>query len=202
MKKLLLALFAVLSCSLAYSQATIAPVVSPDSIGPDQVRPFSWVAIPADGSSTLNFVHGPGQTGCGISVTCYYLEGDIWTAYGLPPLQTRGHYGQGITIGIVDAYYDNQIQQNLVAFSNDFGLPGGTVSGSNYLFSFRRAGAAAPYNPVVQTSATLAAGSWTNVASGITVDSNFYGPGIDRVTATIPRTGKSKLFARLVITGL
>ncbi len=119
---------AVLSSSLAYGQATIAPVVPADSVGPGEARPFSWVVIPADGSSTLNLVHAPGQTTCNNANPCFYNEGDIWTAYGLPPLQARGHNGQGITIGIVDAFFDPQIGANLQTFSTFFHLPLGTAS--------------------------------------------------------------------------
>lgn len=126
---LLLAVSAVLSCSLAYGQATIVPVVPPGSVGPDQSRPHSWVVVPADGTSTLNLVNAPGQT-CNSSNPCYYTEAQIWTAYGLPPLQARGKYGEGITIGIVDAYYDAQTAANLQAFSTAWALPGGTGGSS------------------------------------------------------------------------
>jgi len=125
---LLLTGAAALSCSFAYGQATIVPVVSPDSVGPGESRPFSWVVVPADGSSTLNLVQAPGQPTCDSSNPCYYTEAEIWTAYGLPPLQARGKYGQGITIGIVDAYYDPQIATNLQNFSTFFHLPLGTAS--------------------------------------------------------------------------
>lgn len=126
----LLAVSAVLSSSLAYAQATIAPVVPADSVGPGEYRPYSWVVIPADGGATLNLVHAPGQPACNSGNACYYFEGDIWKAYGLPPLQARGHYGQGVTIGIVDAYYDPQIAQNLQNFSTFFSLPLGTAASS------------------------------------------------------------------------
>ncbi|HXS11229.1 MAG TPA: S8 family serine peptidase [Acidobacteriaceae bacterium] len=125
---LLLTVLAVLSSSLAYAQAAIAPVVPPDSVGPGEFRPYSWVVIPADGSSTLNLVHAPGQPACNAGNPCFYNEGDIWTAYGLPPLQARGHNGQGITIAIVDAFYDPQIAVNLQNFSTFFHLPLGTAS--------------------------------------------------------------------------
>ncbi len=126
--RLLLAASVVLSGALAYGQASILPVVPSDSIGAGEARPYSWVVVPTDGTSTLNLVHGPGQTSCGTANPCYYNEGDIWTAYGLPPIQARGHYGQGITIGIVDAYYDPQIATNLQNFSTFFHLPLGTAS--------------------------------------------------------------------------
>ncbi len=124
---LLLIASAVLSSSLAYGQAMTVPVVPPNSIGPDEARPYTWVVVPVDDSSTVNIVRGPGQA-CSTSNPCYYYPSDIWTAYGLPPLQSRGHYGQGITIGIVDAYYDPTIAANLAAFSTGFHLPLGSSS--------------------------------------------------------------------------
>ena len=127
---LLLIVSVVLSSSLAYGQATTVPVVPPDSVGPGESRPNSWVVVPADGSSTLNLVQAPGQTTCDSSNPCWYTESEIWTAYGLPPLQNRGKYGQGITIGIVDAFYDPQILQNLQNFSTFFHLPLGTATTS------------------------------------------------------------------------
>jgi subtilase family serine protease len=123
---LLLAASAVFSCSLAYGQAMIVPVVPPNSVAPGEARPFSWVVVPADDSSTVNLVQAPGQTNCSNTNPCWYTEGELETAYGLPPLQARGHNGQGITIGIVDAFYDPQIATNLQNFSTFFHLPLGT----------------------------------------------------------------------------
>ena len=125
---LLLTASVMLSSMIAQGQATIVPVVPQDSVAADELRPQAWVVVPADGTSNLNVVHAPGQTNCGSSNPCYYQESDIWTAYGLPPLQSRGHYGQGITIGIVDAYYDPQVVQNLQNFSSYSHLPLGTAS--------------------------------------------------------------------------
>ena len=124
---LLLTVPVLLSSAFAYGQATAVPVVSPDSVAAGEARPHSWVVVPADGTSNLNLVHAPGQTTCGSANPCYYFESDIWTAYGLRPLQSRGNYGQGITIAIVDAYYDPQIAQNLQNFSTYSYLPLGTA---------------------------------------------------------------------------
>ncbi len=124
---LLLTVCLVLSSALAYGQAMTVPVVSPGSVGPGEARPYTWVVVPVDDSSTVNIVRGPGQA-CSTANPCYYFPSDLWTAYGLPPLQARGHDGQGITIGIVDAYYDPTIASNLQAFSTDFHLPLGSSS--------------------------------------------------------------------------
>ena len=126
---LLLTAAVVLSGSaLAHGQAIAVPVVDPSTVAPGELRPHSWVVVPADGTSTINSVHAPGQSNCGSSNPCYYQESDIVTAYGLASLQTRGHNGQGITIGIVDAYYDPQTAQNLKNFSTYSHLPLGTAS--------------------------------------------------------------------------
>lgn len=128
-KSLLLAVSAALSGSLAYGQVTAVPVVPPGSVGPGYARPYSWVIVPAYPGATVNLVDAPGQN-CSTSNPCYYTEAQIWTAYGLPPLQARGNYGQGITIGIVDAYYDPDIAQNLANFSTYYNLPLGSATTS------------------------------------------------------------------------
>ena len=95
----------VLSSALAYGQAMTVPVVSPGSVGPGEARPYPGWSFPltiVQPSTSCAVLGRP----CSTANPCYYYPSDIWTAYGLPPLQARGHDGQGITIGIVDAYYD------------------------------------------------------------------------------------------------
>lgn len=81
-------------------------------------------------------------------------------------------------------------------------LPAATVDATNLTFVFRRTDASAGFDPVVESSSTLA--SWTPAQGGvggvvITEDNNFYGPTTDRVTVTIPRAlaNGSAFFARL-----
>jgi subtilase family serine protease len=88
------------------------------------MRPHSWVVVNAGAGAGL--VQAPGQTVCNASHACYYTEPQIWTAYGLGPVQKAGNYGQGVTIGVVDAFYDPQTLSNLQNFSTYFHLPMGT----------------------------------------------------------------------------
>lgn len=85
-------------------------------------------------------------------------------------------------------------------------LPTVVRNGSGDLvFTFRRADAAAPLNPVVEYDTDLA-GIWTVAEGGendvvITETNNGFGTGIDRVEVTLPAAlaAGGKLFARLLV---
>lgn len=92
------------------------------------------------------------------------------------------------------------------ADTSDSGLlPTGAVAGNQLVFTFRRTDLASYTNPVVEYGSDLT--GWTVAQNGvggvsIVVDDDDFGPGIDRVTVSIPQalaTG-GKLFARLKVT--
>ncbi len=62
--------------------------------------------------------------------------------------------------------------------------------------SFPRADAAGGQTPVPQT-APSPGGPWTDVTSGILVEDDLLGAGLDGITVTIPITSETKLFVRL-----
>ena len=78
-------------------------------------------------------------------------------------------------------------------------LPTASNVGTNLEFVYRRTDASVYANPVVQTSTTLASGSWSDVTSGIVVEPNYYATGVARVTVTIPHGLATRLFARLLV---
>lgn len=132
-KCLLLSACATLFSAFAHGQATTVPVVPEQTVAPGEFRPFSWVVVSSDSGVTPGLVPAPGQTSCNSSNPCYYTPSTLATAYGLPPIRNRGNLGAGITIAIVDAYYDPQIQTNLSLFSSTFGVPQiGSCGGSTF----------------------------------------------------------------------
>ena len=75
-------------------------------------------------------VHGPGQTNCGGSPgqnVCYYYPSDINTAYTTSFI-SNGKGGAGITVAIVDAYFNSQTEADLANFNSTFGLPACTIA--------------------------------------------------------------------------
>jgi alpha-L-fucosidase len=78
--------------------------------------------------------------------------------------------------------------------------PTAAVVGANLIYQFRRTTSATAYNPVVQVSSNLAQNTWQAVTSGISVEPNFYGSGVDKVSVTVPRNSSAKLFVRLSVT--
>ncbi|HVO99271.1 MAG TPA: S53 family peptidase [Bryobacteraceae bacterium] len=125
---LLVAAFALFSQGAYAQSANVAyPVVAPNSILPGQARPHAWIMSIGDPLAT---VHGPGDTNCGPGSgqdTCYYLPSDINTAY-TTGLIRNGNGGAGMTVGIVDAFYDPQTEANLATFSSKYGLPACTIA--------------------------------------------------------------------------
>ncbi|MEK7953750.1 beta strand repeat-containing protein [Luteolibacter soli] len=150
---------------------------------------------------TINYAYNDGLSTKNIAITVTN-PWQAWLAgYGLNPATT----------GLPDADPDKDGISNGIEFvlgsdptvpSGFANLPSGSISGANYVFVFRRVAAAASYNPVVQISTTLGGASWTDLVSGVSVEPNFYGPGIDRIVATISRTGKPRLYCRMKIDGL
>ncbi len=78
------------------------------------------------------------------------------------------------------------------------GLPAAARSGDNLVFTFTRNKAAAlEFSSIVETTGSLAGGSWSAVPAGnIAVQDNGQ---TETVTATIPLAGAPKLFARLKV---
>ncbi len=80
-------------------------------------------------------------------------------------------------------------------------LPGGVVSGSDFVFTYRRTDLSnyAPF-PFAEYGSSLTPLGWSLPTAGmISVDNDFYGAGIDRVVVTIPRSLASggRMFVRL-----
>lgn len=200
----------IVSNNLSITGASVLPI----PIGPVAATPHVIATYGTSGGTltgtfasvppgvTVNYAYNDGISSNNIAITIT----NAWQAW------QAGYELNPATTGLPDADPDKDQIPNGIEFvmgldptllNAGTDLPVGTVSGGNYLFSFRRAGVAASYNPVVQTSTTMGGpGTWTNVVSGITVEPNFYGPGIDRVVASIPRAGKPKLFCRLKVDGL
>ncbi|MGC4016302.1 MAG: hypothetical protein QM755_17530 [Luteolibacter sp.] len=82
--------------------------------------------------------------------------------------------------------------------STTTGLPTLQDTGDSIIFTFRRTHEAASLDPHVETSDSLAGGTWSAVTTGISVQPD--GEDADIVTVTVPKGSKSKLFARLTVT--
>jgi peptidoglycan hydrolase-like protein with peptidoglycan-binding domain len=118
-----------LSSQLAHAQNpnTAHPVVPRSTLEPGQSRPYAWMVSIVDPSSV---VHGPGQTNCGGSAgqnVCYYFPSDINTAYTTSFI-SNGNGGAGMTVAIVDAYFNSQTEADLADFDSAFDLPACTIA--------------------------------------------------------------------------
>jgi subtilase family serine protease len=100
--------------------------VMPASVTAGFARSHAWMAIVSNPNSTL---HAPGQTSCSATTNlCYYYPSDVLTAYAIPSI-AHGNGGAGMTVAIVDAYYNPQTEADLASFNSDFGLPACTIAG-------------------------------------------------------------------------
>jgi subtilase family serine protease len=72
----------------------------------------------ANAVSPDSVVHAPGQTNCGPSGNvCYYFPKDLYTAYATNFI-ANSNGGQGMTVAIVDAYYNSQTESDLATYVN------------------------------------------------------------------------------------
>jgi len=121
----------LLSASIVlFSQAIYGqnpyPVVPAASVAPGYYRPYIWFANSNAPNATL--VHGPGQTSCtGSPNVCYYNPVDLLNGYATNFIQ-NGNGGNGITVAIVDAYYNSQTEADLAGFSTFYGLPACSIA--------------------------------------------------------------------------
>src|ERR1700761_4576127 len=104
--------------ALGYAQNFAYPL-SPGPAQPGTARPHVWIAGSTNPSAV---VRAPGQTNCGTTDVCYYYPSDLQTAYAVNAI-AHGNGGAGITIGVVDAYYNSQTEADLAFYSRFFGLP-------------------------------------------------------------------------------
>ncbi len=111
MKKSGLLATALLGSVLCGQDNSIAVVPGPVAEG--VMRPHLRISAIADPGAVL---HGPGATNCdGVTNACYYLGPDLIKAYGVN-LITNGNGGAGMTIAIVDAFYNSQTEADLGTF--------------------------------------------------------------------------------------
>jgi subtilase family serine protease len=126
-KRLLLAAtVAALGGSLHAQSVTQGNAVMPDT-GDGSMRSHAWVATASDPSAVIR---GPGQS-CGVAAgnICYYVPSDLTTAYAIGSI-AHGNGGAGMTVAIVDAFYNSQSEADLATYSSALGLPAcSTASG-------------------------------------------------------------------------
>jgi subtilase family serine protease len=121
-KSLLLALVFV---PAIYAQNK-AVALMPGPALPGFKRSHAWIISSVSGPSAT--VHAPGQTSCSSSTNvCYYFPADILTAYAIKSI-ANNNGGAGMTVGIVDAFYNPQTEADLAIYVSFAGLTPCTVA--------------------------------------------------------------------------
>lgn len=127
-KVLLLSAASVGLCQSIYAQTGAHAIMGQPA--PGYARSHAWAAPFASpfASPSVTVVHGPGQS-CGVSQgnVCYYNPVDFNTAYFRNYIQNN-QGGAGITVAIVDAFYNSQTAADLATFSTNFGLPAPNIT--------------------------------------------------------------------------
>lgn len=112
-------------CQSVYAQ-NAARAIMPRPAAAGHARSHAWAAPAA--TPFLAVTHGPGQS-CGVSENnvCYYNPVDFTTAYAIGSI-ANGNGGAGMTVAIVDAFYNSQTAADLATFSSAFGLPAPNIT--------------------------------------------------------------------------
>jgi subtilase family serine protease len=109
LKLSLLPAVAMLFSQAVFGQFSASAVVPKGKWIPGTMRPHLWRA------DVMPLVHGPGQPASTCTASgCYYYPADITTAYATAFINGNG--GAGITVGIVDAFYNSQTEADLQTF--------------------------------------------------------------------------------------
>jgi hypothetical protein len=112
-KLLLLSVSLAAFSALGYAQNFAYPV-APGPSQPGTASPHVWIAGSSNPSAV---VPAPGDTGCGTTDVCYYTPQALQTAYAVNSI-AHGNGGAGITIGVVDAFYNSQTEADLAFYSS------------------------------------------------------------------------------------
>ncbi|HEY1757232.1 MAG TPA: S53 family peptidase [Bryobacteraceae bacterium] len=113
--KLLLLPAAALLAQSSFAQAVTAHAVIPGTAAPGTMRSHAWMLNVASPSAS----HGPGTASC--LTGCYYEPADLLSIYAVNSI-AHGNGGAGITVGIVDAYYNSQTSADLNTYISTLGL--------------------------------------------------------------------------------
>ncbi len=105
--------------AVTVARKPVSRAVMPGPAPAGQFRSNAWFLI------SPSQVHGPGATSCADG--CYYEPADLLSIYAINSI-ANADGGSGITVGIVDAYYNPQTEADLKAFNAEFGLPGCTIA--------------------------------------------------------------------------
>ena len=127
-KVLFMAASAILCGESLYSQS-YGVAVTPATMANGFARPHAWMLMSNNASPAIP-VHAPGQSSAACSPSgtgCYYLPSDILTAYSINSI-ANGNGGAGMTVAVVDAYYNSQTEADLGSSSSAFGLPACTIA--------------------------------------------------------------------------
>lgn len=123
-KLLILSVVATVFGQAMYAQNTVQALM-PGPAASGTYRSHAWIAIVVDPSAV---VHGPGNS-CGVASgnICYYKASDLQTAYAIGSI-AHSNGGAGMTVGIVDAYYNSQTEADFASSNTFHGLPSCTIA--------------------------------------------------------------------------
>jgi subtilase family serine protease len=94
---------------------------------PGKLGSHAWVALATNPKAVIG---APGQPSSNCSPgtnDCYYLPADLVKAYTTAFI-ANGNGGSGITVGIVDTFYNSQTEADLAEFNSLYGLPACTTA--------------------------------------------------------------------------
>ncbi|HEX2749439.1 MAG TPA: hypothetical protein VHM91_15630, partial [Verrucomicrobiales bacterium] len=186
--------------NLNITGAVLAPIPSgPLSGNPYVVATYGSLTgtfLTSPPGTTINYAYNDGNSTnhIAITVTNPWLA---WLAgYGLDPATTGAPSADPDKDGVPNAV-EFVLGTDPTKPINPEDRPALSVSGSDVVFTFRRMASTAYLNPLPRSSTDL--NTWANAAGTLSVAPNFYGPGIDRVTLTAPRSGNRRYY-RLEVT--
>lgn len=101
--------------------------VMPYPAAPGTFRSHAWVALTSNPAAVIAAPGQPSTNCTPLTNDCYYVPSNLVTAYATGSIP-NGNGGAGMTVGIVDAFYNSQTASDLATFSTAFGLPACTTA--------------------------------------------------------------------------
>lgn len=178
-----------------FSETAKSFVLTSGTVAPNGLAADNWTVSVTGFSGTGSWAVAASGNNLVLTYTPLGTAFTAWASANLGPNQDKTFNGDPDRDGLRNGI--EFVLGTAPGVDSSASAPSLQTTADSFVFTFTRVNAATYLNPVVEISETMAAGSWTTVATGIVVTPK--NASSETVTVTIPKASRAHLFARLKV---